>query len=98
MLNYSNASSLVQYLVETWKDIKDPIEFEKVSRAAYPKVDLLAEAKKARAWEVSKPERTKIKHKPFLNGWWARQQDKPLLEQKTTGEQLYPHPSTLRNK
>lgn len=68
-------SGFVKFLGSTWPDVRRPSEFEKACREAYPNVDLLAEAKKARAWEVAN--RTKKAHAPFLHRWFAKAQDQP---------------------
>lgn len=69
------ATPLGAFLAVTWPDIRDPDGFTHVQAEANPGVDLLAEARKAKAWEVANPERRKRKHGPFLSRWFARAQD-----------------------
>lgn len=45
-------------------------------KQAYPGVNLLAELKKAHAWEVANPKRRKVDKVGFLQRWMARAQDK----------------------
>lgn len=44
-------------------------------RTAYPGVEVLAEVRKAHAWEVSNPSRRKVNRASFLAKWLARAQD-----------------------
>jgi hypothetical protein len=69
------ASPFVTFLRETYPDIRDPWASESAWLKAFPGVDLLAEALKARAWETSDPKRQKTSHGRFLNGWFGRAQD-----------------------
>jgi hypothetical protein len=46
------------------------------AREAYPGTDLLGEAKRAAAWEMSKPANKKKQVRAFLTRWWGRQQDR----------------------
>jgi hypothetical protein len=71
-----DASPFVRFLAETYPDIRDPSAFEKAQAAANPGVDLLAEARKAFAWETADSTRRKHKHGPFLARWFSRQQDR----------------------
>jgi hypothetical protein len=43
---------------------------------AYPGVDVLAEVRKAHAWEISNPRRIKKDRPRFLAAWLARAQDR----------------------
>lgn len=45
-------------------------------RKAYPGIDILAEVRKAHAWEVSNPSRRKTDRPAYLRRWLAREQDK----------------------
>lgn len=63
------------WLSETWPDITDPDGFAKTQADANPGIDLLSEARKAKAWEVANPDRRKRRHGPFLSRWFARAQD-----------------------
>lgn len=42
---------------------------------AYPGVDVLAEVRKAHAWETANPSRRKVQRARFLSGWLSRAQD-----------------------
>lgn len=42
---------------------------------AYPGINLLAEIRKAHAWEISNPVKRKINRAPFLNRWLGKAQD-----------------------
>tara|TARA_R110002012_G_scaffold306943_2_gene512112 strand:+ start:95 stop:868 length:774 start_codon:yes stop_codon:yes gene_type:complete len=48
----------------------------KQSEKAFPAVDLLGEARKASAWELSQPSRKKTQVRAFLTRWWSRCQDR----------------------
>jgi hypothetical protein len=61
---------LVAFLRETYPDIRDPWKVEAAWIKAYPGVDLLVEAIKARAWEVSAPKNSRKDHGSFLNNWF----------------------------
>jgi hypothetical protein len=50
-------------LLPTWKE-------------AYPGVDVIAEVKKAHAWEVANPKKVKKDRPRFLQNWLSRAQDK----------------------
>jgi hypothetical protein len=89
-------SPLVAFLRETYPDILDPWACEEAWRKAYPRVDLLAEALAARAWEVSNPKNAKKDHARFLNGWFSR--SKPLPPRATHGDlgsEIHPWPTRL---
>jgi hypothetical protein len=62
---------LVAFLRDTYPDIRDPWKCEAAWTKAYPGVDLLAEAIRAKAWEVSSPKRAKKNHASFLNRWFS---------------------------
>lgn len=51
-------------------------ELRKAWEAAYPAVDILAEVKRAHAWEVSHPRQRKINRPKYLGDWLAREQDR----------------------
>ena len=59
-----------QKLCKLWPD------FLVAAKAAYPGVDILAEVKKAHAWEVANPANQKKLRTRFLGNWLARAQDK----------------------
>ena len=47
-------------------------------KSAYPRVDIMAEVRKAHAWELANPSLRKRNRSRFLNSWLQREQDKPL--------------------
>ena len=53
-----------------------PVETFLAWKDAYPGVDVMAECRKAAAWEASNPKNRKVNKVRFLNGWLARAQDK----------------------
>lgn len=67
-------SGFVQFVRAEWPDVKNAVELEKRARAAFPAVDPLVEARKARGWELSDPRRRKVKHGRFLWDWLGRAQ------------------------
>jgi hypothetical protein len=71
----ASPSPLIAFLVETYPDVRDPAGFERAQHTANPGVDLLAEARKARAWEVANPTKAKRNHARFLDSWFRRAQD-----------------------
>lgn len=64
-------SAFVCFLREKYGDIRDPWDFEERCLAAFPGIDLLAEALKAYAKEGSDPRRKKSKHGPYLTNWFG---------------------------
>jgi len=84
-------SPLCAFLTSTWPDIKAPWLHEDDWKAAYPAVDLLAEARKARAWETAEPSRRKVRHGKFVTAWWARCQD----GQKPGSQRVFRTPQTI---
>ncbi len=68
-------SDFVAFVRSEWPDVREPASFEKRARAAFPAVDLLVEARKARGWELSDARRRKHKHGKFLWDWLGRSQD-----------------------
>ena len=69
-------SELVVYLSKTWVDIKDPVQLEQIAKDTYPDIDLVYEAKRAYAWEMSDSKNRKKKHATFLNNWWGKAQER----------------------
>jgi hypothetical protein len=49
--------------------------FKASSESAYPGINVVAETRKAHAWEVANPSRQKIHRTRFLNQWFAKAQD-----------------------
>ena len=45
------------------------------ARDAYPGVDLLGEARRAKEWELANPDRKKKRVRAFLSRWWTKAQD-----------------------
>ena len=70
-------SPLAQFLTSEWSDLtpERAAALEASHRASCPGVDLLAEARKARAWEIANPTLAKRNHGRFLGSWWSRAQD-----------------------
>lgn len=72
--------ALAEFVRSTWPKLTGNSEsFEgwlASSAEAYPDVDLLAEARKARAWEQSNPTRKKKQIRRFLGNWWSRAQER----------------------
>ena len=70
----------LDYLLETWPGLLGKTStlprWIKTSRAAFPAVDILAEARKAAAWELSQPSRKKRQVRAFLTKWGGRSQDR----------------------
>ena len=83
-------SELCRYLCEKWKDItpEKARKLETNALDAYPRVDLLAQSKRAYAWEQSTPRHRKVDHGKFLNNWWAREQDSPSRGERVRFETL----------
>jgi hypothetical protein len=67
--------SLEAYLIDTWGSLvtrgKSLEKWVRSQEAAHPQLDLLTEAKKARAWEESQPKR-KTAIRRFLANWFNR--------------------------
>lgn len=59
------------------------------ARTAYPGIDILAEVRKAHAWEVANPSRRKKDRVRFLNNWFSRAQDKPRQAEDVTKEDVH---------
>jgi hypothetical protein len=93
-------SPLVAFLRETYPDVRDPWACEQAWRKAYPRIDLLAEAHAARAWEVSNPKNAKRDHARFLNGWFGRVKPPPVRPRNTgdLGAEIIPWPSRLTDE
>lgn len=70
-----DATPLVAFVLSTWPDVRTVPEA--AWRDACPALDLLAEARKAHAWELSQPaSRRKRDHRRFLDGWLRRAQER----------------------
>jgi hypothetical protein len=59
----------VSFVRAEWRDLKNPAAFEKRVRKAFPGIDPLTEAQKARGWELADPQHLKVKHGRFLWNW-----------------------------
>lgn len=83
------------FIAETWKDIKDPVEWEIEICKNYPKeFDYLAQAKLARMWEVGNPLKAKKDHKRFFTNWLSRgfvTWQNGLPSNRTSGRVEIPH-------
>ena len=75
-----STGALEEFVRSTWPKLTgNPESFEgwlESSAEAYPDVDLLGEARKARAWEQSNPGRKKRQIRRFLGNWWSRAQER----------------------
>ena len=71
---------VLDYLISHWGSLLGKREtlprWLATTREACPAVDLLSEAKKAAAWELSRPANKKKQVRAFLTRWWGRQQDR----------------------
>ena len=80
VLEIPTGDEALDYLLETWSGLlgkHDTLErWLATSRAAYPGVDVLAEARRAAAWEQSNPAKKKKQVRAFLSRWWGRAQDR----------------------
>ena len=79
-LKIPTGDELLDYLLHQWggrlgKSDSLP-RWLNTARDASPGIDLLAEAKKAAAWEMSKPANKKKQVRAFLTRWWGRAQDR----------------------
>ena len=78
-LKVPTGDDLLDYLLSEWPgkvgSLKTLCAWAAAARDAHPGVDLLAEAKKARAWELGNPAKKKRAVRPFLTRWWGRAQD-----------------------
>jgi hypothetical protein len=86
------ASAFVTFVRTEWPDVKKPEEIERRAIAAFPALDLLVEARKARGWEVSTPRRRKSDHGRFLWGWLGRAQDNANKQPETRSSPERPRP------
>ena len=79
-LDLPSGDPLIDYLVEEWGDLlgnhSTLMKWAGTSSSAYPGIDLLAQAKQARAWELGNPSRKKKSVRAFLTRWWGRAQDR----------------------
>jgi hypothetical protein len=66
---------LLAYLAAEFEQAKAMPENEKAWAQAFPGVDLLAEAKKAKRWELDNPRLIKTQKRRFLGNWFARAQN-----------------------
>ena len=67
-------------LCKLWPD------FLVAAKAAYPGVDILAEVKKAHAWEVANPSNRKKMRTRFLASWLSRDQDRAMAGSNGSGD------------
>lgn len=68
-------------LCERWEELK------KVWAHAYPGVSVVAEVRRAHAWEMSNPSKMKKDRRRFLAAWMAREQDRGRGPVKSTAPQ-----------
>lgn len=76
------ATPFVAYVLAEWPDVKNAAAFEMRARAAFPAVDPLVEARKARGWELADAKRRKVKHGPFLWNWLTSAQQNANRDQQ----------------
>lgn len=62
-------SPFARFVSETWADVADPPGLERKLAAAFPGVDLEAQARRAALWEEERPSRRKKNHASFLRKW-----------------------------
>lgn len=85
LLPAASDSEFVRYLRVEWPDIANPNDFERRAHAAYPGIDLLGEARKARAWETADRGRLKRNHGRFFQSWLARSAKDAAAAPRATG-------------
>ena len=75
-----SGDDLQDFLTQTWGTLLGKAEtlprWVSSSRGAYPGIDLLAEARRAHAWEEANPARRKKQVRAFLSRWWTKAQDR----------------------
>lgn len=69
------ATPFVDFVVAEWPDLRDPAAFEQRAIEAFPGVNVLAEVKKARGWEMANPTKAKKRHGKFFWSWLTTAQD-----------------------
>jgi hypothetical protein len=67
---------LLAYLAHEFAQAKANGKLEAAWAQAYPGVDLLDAAKKARAWELSNPTLIRPQKRRFLSNWFSREQER----------------------
>ena len=81
---------LLDFLLTTWGGLLGKHEtlakWVGSSRGAYPGIDLLAEARRAHAWEEANPQRKKKQVRSFLSRWWTKAQDSGRAHTTTNRE------------
>lgn len=65
-------SDFQAFVSTEWPDIRKPDDFERRATEAYPALNLLAEAKKAKGYEVANPRKAKTNHGQFFWRWLGR--------------------------
>ena len=79
-LEVPTGDETMDFLLDTWGPLLGKHatlgRWLKTARSAYPGVDLLAEARRAAAWEQSNPANKKRQVRAFLSRWWGRTQDR----------------------
>ena len=79
-LEVPTGDELLDFLLDSWGGLLGKhatlARWILTSREAYPGVDLLAEARRASAWEQSNPAKKKKQVRAFLSRWWGRAQDR----------------------
>ena len=79
-LKAPTGDDVLDYLLTQWGPLlgshKTLPKWLASAKEAYPGPALLAEAKRAAAWEMSRPANKKKQVRAFLTRWWGRQQDR----------------------
>lgn len=65
------SSPFGRFVAENWPDVTDPDRLWRRLRDTHPRLDLLAEARKALAWEAANTRKKKRDHSRFLTNWMA---------------------------
>jgi hypothetical protein len=68
----ASTSPLLEYLAIEFTQANADVALERAWAAACPAINLLAEAKKARAWELSNPRKVAKMKRSFLRSWFDR--------------------------
>lgn len=90
-LKVPTGDPLLDFLLTTWGTGSllgrhDTLEkWIAAARGGYPGIDLLAEARRAHAWEEGNPSKRKKRIRPFLSRWWTSAQDRGARSSRSGG-------------
>mgnify|MGYP003685379861 CR=1 FL=1 len=91
VLKTPTGDDTLDFLLETWPTLlgkHDTLErWLATSRDAFPGIDLLAEARRASAWQLGNPANKKRQVRAFLTRWWGKAQDngpRPATKQSSS--------------